>query len=244
MMEHNVEALMSTDDKLRIAYFSDVLCVWAYISQIRMDELKKQLGARIAVSYHFIPLFGCTEHRIGVGWQDRGAYSGFGRHVQEVCSQFPHVQVDTAVWNDVIPKSSAPAHHFLKAVQLLEQERIIAVAPQDRFAGRSLFEEAIWRVRCAFFQQAQDVSRLDCLLETAEQLKLPRDEVLERMNNGEAMAAMCRDNELCGEYRVEGSPTYILNEGRQKLYGNVGYKIIEANVEEVLRRPEQQASWC
>lgn len=235
---------MSADDKLRIAYFSDVLCVWAYISQIRMDELKQQLGAQIAVSYHFIPLFGCTEHRIGIGWQDRGGYSGFSRHVQEVCQQFPHVQVDARVWSSVIPKSSATAHHFLKSVQLLEQEGIIAAAPYEQFDRRSLFEEAIWRVRSAFFQQAQDISQLDCLLEIAEQLKLPRDDVLERMNNAEAMAAMCRDNELCGEYRVEGSPTYILNEGRQKLYGNIGYKIIEANVEEVLRRPEQQASWC
>lgn len=235
---------MSTDDKLRIAYFSDVLCVWAYISQIRIDELKKQLGAQIAVSYHFIPLFGCTEHRIGVGWQDRGGYSGFGRHVQEVCRQFPHVEVDAGVWNGVIPKSSALAHHFLKAVQILEHKGIIAAAPDEPFDGRSLFEEAVWRVRSAFFRQAQDVSRLDCLLEIVEQLELPRNDLLERMNNGEAMAAMCRDNELCGEYRVEGSPTYILNEGRQKLYGNVGYKIIEANVEEVLRRPEQQVSWC
>lgn len=235
---------MSADNKLRIAYFSDVLCVWAYISQIRMDELKKQLGARIAVSYHFIPLFGCTEHRIGVGWRDRGGYSGYGRHVQEVCNQFPHVRVDTRVWSDVIPKSSASAHHFLKAIQLLEQERIVTATSHERFDGRSLFEEAVWRVRRAFFQHAQDVSQLNCLLETAEELELPRDDLLKRMNNGTAMAAMCRDNELCGEYRVEGSPTYILNEGRQKLYGNVGYKIIEANVEEVLRRPEQQASWC
>lgn len=235
---------MSADGKLRIAYFSDILCVWAYISQIRMDELKRRLGARIAVSYHFIPLFGCTEHRVGVGWKDRGGYGGYGRHVQDVCGQFPHVRTNAGVWNDVIPKSSATAHHFLKAVELLQQEGIIAAASQERFDDRSLFEEAIWRVRAAFFRQAQDVSQLECLLEIAEQLELPRNDLLERMNNGKAMAAMCRDNELCGEYRVAGSPTYILNEGRQKLYGNVGYKIIEANVEEVLRRPEQQASWC
>ena len=46
------------------------------------------------------------------------------------------------------------------------------------------------------------------------------------------------------QIRLDGSPTYLLNQGRQKLYGNVGYKIIEANVEEVLRRPAEAASWC
>ena len=58
------------------------------------------------------------------------------------------------------------------------------------------------------------------------------------------MAALCRDVELRDQFRVEGSPTYIMNEGRQKLYGNLGYKIIEANVQEILHRPENQASWC
>jgi hypothetical protein len=36
----------------------------------------------------------------------------------------------------------------------------------------------------------------------------------------------------------------VLIHGRQKLYGNLGYKVIEANVEEVLRRPAAAGSWC
>jgi hypothetical protein len=44
---------------------------------------------------------------------------------------------------------------------------------------------------------------------------------------------------------VKGSPTMILNQGRQKLFGNVGYRIIEANIQELLREPNpDQASWC
>jgi hypothetical protein len=36
-----------------------------------------------------------------------------------------------------------------------------------------------------------------------------------------------------------------LNDGRQKLYGNVGFRIIEANIQELLRAPVgDQASWC
>jgi hypothetical protein len=35
-----------------------------------------------------------------------------------------------------------------------------------------------------------------------------------------------------------------MNEGRQKLYGNVGYRILDANVRELWERPQAQASWC
>ena len=44
---------------------------------------------------------------------------------------------------------------------------------------------------------------------------------------------------------LQGSPSFVLNDGRQKLYGNVGYRVIEANIEELLRAPSaDQASWC
>ena len=44
---------------------------------------------------------------------------------------------------------------------------------------------------------------------------------------------------------IEGSPSFVLNEGRQKLYGNVGFRIIEANIQELLQAPGgNQASWC
>jgi predicted DsbA family dithiol-disulfide isomerase len=45
--------------------------------------------------------------------------------------------------------------------------------------------------------------------------------------------------------RIEGSPSFVLNEGRQKLYGNIGFRLIEANIQELLRTPQtEEASWC
>ena len=78
----------------------------------------------------------------------------------------------------------------------------------------------------------------------ADQVGLPRVLIEEQLTNGEAMAALCSDLELRDTHRLEGSPTYLLNSGRQKLYGNVGYRIIEANVLELLEQPQGQASWC
>ena len=64
------------------------------------------------------------------------------------------------------------------------------------------------------------------------------------IDDGSAMAALCRDAEMRDEMKIEGSPTWVLNQGRQKLYGNLGYRILEANVREILDRPATGASWC
>ena len=43
---------------------------------------------------------------------------------------------------------------------------------------------------------------------------------------------------------VEGSPTFVINEGRLKPYGNVGYRIVEASINELLANLSDLASWC
>ena len=58
-------------------------------------------------------------------------------------------------------------------------------------------------------------------------------------------ARLAADYQDADKMRIEGSPTFVLNEGRQKLYGNVGFRVIEANIQELLRAPAgDQASWC
>jgi predicted DsbA family dithiol-disulfide isomerase len=53
------------------------------------------------------------------------------------------------------------------------------------------------------------------------------------------------DQRDADKMKIEGSPSFVLSEGRQKLYGNVGFRIIEANIEELLRGPHaDEASWC
>ena len=60
-----------------------------------------------------------------------------------------------------------------------------------------------------------------------------------------AFAALAGDYQEAEALRIQGSPTYILNDGRQKLFGNVGFRILEANIQELLRTPQpDQASWC
>lgn len=221
--------------KITLDYFTDTLCIWAYVAQVRLDELRQQFGNDIEVREHFITLFGNTEKRIAKGWSDRGGYEGFNSHVLHVAADFPHLQVNPGVWKSTQPKSSASSHLYLKAAQKLVDEGQL----DDK-----TFTQLIWQVRSAFFEKALDISDMAVLNSIAESLSIDILKIQQKINDGSAIAELCADNELREQYKLEGSPTYILNNGRQKLYGNVGYRILEANIQELLERPQGIASWC
>jgi predicted DsbA family dithiol-disulfide isomerase len=207
---------------LHISYVSDVLCIWAYVAEVRLDEVRKEFGSSVELEYRFIPIFGATRHRIAEGRKDRGGYAGFGEHVRKVAEDFPHVSVHDGVWSDVVPTTSSAAHEMLCATRLLVNEGIVDATRRDDLDGRTLFEEATWQIRSAFFEHARDISNRDVLLDVLDQTGVPTDAIEAKLKSGEAMAEVCRDIELRDENKIEGSPTYYLNQGRQKLYGNVG----------------------
>ena len=229
---------------IEISYVSDVLCIWAYVAEARLDQLRKEFGSSIDMEFRFIPIFGATRYRIGEGWKDRGGYVGFGEHVREVARGFPHVSVSERVWSDVAPTTSSTAHEMLCAARLLVDEGVIDTARRDELGGRTLFEEATWQVRSAFFEHARDVSDRDVLLDVLSGAGVSSAAIEAKLKSGEAMAEVCRDIELRDQLKIEGSPTYYLNQGRQKLYGNVGYRVVSANLRELLEQPGDQASWC
>ncbi len=230
---------------LTIDYFTDVLCIWAYGAQIRIDQLKREFGDQVQISYRFIPLFGATVRRIGEGWADRGGFEGFGKHTLEVAQQWDHVSVSPAIWHSCRPASSVMVHLFLKAIHLLQSQGQISAEPQTRLDHRTPFEAAVWRSRELFFGQALNICDNPIQQRIATELALPFREIKERMDNGEAYAALHLDHEAQRELQIPGSPTLVMNNGRQRLYGNLGYRVIKANVEELLRDPRSgEASWC
>lgn len=228
---------------IEICCFTDVLCVWAYLSQVRIDELEAEWQGKIKIRHHFISVFGCTTQRIGEGWEERGGYPAFGKHVLQVAEQFPGLEVHPEIWHHCRPLTSSNAHAVLKAVQLLQAE-VNPHSSDDN--GESPFTRLAWQTRLAFFRDARDIGDLRVLLELVEEQGISVAKTEQLLRNGVAMAALARDTELCAKNHLAGSPTYLMNEGRQKLYGNVGYRILEANVRELWERPQLQgqASWC
>ena len=220
---------MTHNKKAQLQYMTDLLCVWAYVGQVRLNELEKNFAQQLTTSHHFISLFGCTQSRINAAWEGRGGFDGYGDHVAEVCADFEHVQLHADVWHSCRPASSTTSHAFLKAVEI--------VAPQK-------LADTAWATRLAFFKDGRNIGMQSTLFELAEELALPVAEIEAQLKNGAAYAALCVDQGLKEKWALRGSPSYVLNEGRQILYGNVGYRILEANVNEVLQGKEQTFSWC
>ncbi|MGB2924441.1 MAG: DsbA family protein [Limnothrix sp.] len=224
-------------EPIRISYFSDVLCVWAYIAQIRIDELLANFPEQISIDYHFLPVFGNAREKLENRWGDRGGLKGYSNHVSEVAEKFDHITVNPDIWQVKTPTSSTSCHLFLHAIELLETKEIIPKSD-------ALFQKITWAFREAFFVNLADVSNRQVQFEIAGKLGLPIAAIQAQIDSGEAAALLSKDFDLIKEHAVSVSPTLIFNEGRQRLNGNVGYRVIEANIRELLNNPSTTQSWC
>lgn len=216
---------------LTIDYYSDILCVWGWVAQRRLDELNQYLGNKIEIKHHYIDVFGDAVNKIPTQWHDRGGYEGFSAHVVE--SAAPYTQVNTDIWSKIRPMSSANPHLVLKAIAL-------------SYSSKHSVEHEL-KFRQAFFVEAQDISNIDVLFRLIEQAGLDSKKVNKAIVDGSAMAALMRDYQQAKALGLKGSPSYIFDNGRQTLYGNVGYRVLLANIEALLykpNKPKNEASWC
>lgn len=215
---------------LIIDYYTDILCVWAWIAQRRIDELNLQLGDKIELRYHYIDVFGDVAKKMDTQWKNQGSYRGFAKHVRESAAKFEDAPINSKVWSAVRPATSANAHLVLKAVELsYDQQKSI---------------NAALMLRISFFNDAQDIANLDVLYQLVEAHGVDRDLINNSLRDGTAMAALMGDYQKAKQQRIEGSPSYVMDGGRQILYGNVGYRVILTNIKELLTHPENEASWC
>lgn len=236
--------MTSANRSITVCYYSDVLCIWAYLAQIKLDRLRRNFPEQVALEYRYLPVFGNVEGKIRDRWSDRGGLAGYGAHVREIAAAHDHAQVHPEVWTALAPKSSLGPHLLLKAAAIAADGGSFSAEPEQAFDGRSRLEELGWRLRLAFFRDLRDIARLDVQLDIATELDLPESEIRGRLEDGSALAALAEDHEMALASQISGSPTFLLNENRQKLYGNVGYRILDANVEELLRDNSDIASWC
>lgn len=213
-----------------IDYFSDVLCVWAWIAQPRLEELHAQWGAKLRINHHYVDIFGDCHRKIPNAWGQEDGFEKFAAHVHDSAQPFEFAKVHANIWRKTRPQTSAQAHLVLRAAALSDGDAVL-----DRLA---------LRIRQAFFCEASDISNQSLLFDLVEESGCNVDAVRRALEDGSAIAALSSDLRRANDFGVRGSPTWILNSGRQVLYGNVGYRILSANIEELLRHPQDEASWC
>ena len=218
------------DSPISIDYYTDVLCIWAWIAQPRLEELHKQWGNKIRVHHRYVDIFGDACAKIPTQWGEADGFEKFHAHVAHSAKPYEHTQVHPDIWTRVRPNSSMTAHLFLKAVDLV--------------AGYAQVDTLSTAMRHQFFTQAADVGKLENLLDMSDNLGINNDDILTALHNGKAMAVLSADYRSAKDCGIKGSPSWVLNSGRQTLYGNVGFRILNSNIEELIKNPAQEASWC
>lgn len=230
---------------INIEYFSDVLFIWAYAGQIRIDKLRREFPDSVKIQYRFLPIFAAARQHFDSQWHDRGGLEGFSRHLSGIADNWEHIDTHPSIWKSIVPESSRSAHLYLKAIQILHRQGNLHDSRYDDYYYRNTLEQAVWRFREAFFKDGRNIALRSVQDDIATELHLPVRAIHAVMNSGQAHAELYLDDEAKLRYQIPGSPTIVLNGGRQTLYGNVGYRIIEANVRELLHNEYHgEASWC
>ncbi|PCI60880.1 MAG: disulfide bond formation protein DsbA [Gammaproteobacteria bacterium] len=218
------------NEKLIVHYYTDILCVWAWIAQPRIEELNKNFPHNIIIKHHYLDIFGNTAEKIQRQWAERGSYNGFSQHVVDSAKPYKDALINADIWSKTRPASSSNAHLILKAVELCHDQ------------STSIKMALIFRK--AFFIDALDISNITQLYNILQQHGIDENPIRQTLLNGTAMAELMLDYQQAKQQRLKGSPTYIIDNGRQILYGNVGYRVLHANIEEQLKQPNNEASWC
>ena len=61
---------------VKVSYFSDALCIWAYIAQARIDAVKEKFGDTVRLDHRFCSVFGNTALKVTSTGETRVNMSG------------------------------------------------------------------------------------------------------------------------------------------------------------------------
>lgn len=227
-----------------VTYFSDLLCIWAHISQIRIEKLVEEFGDTIEIEERFVNVFHDMRYKRETYWSTRGGMEAYNAQLAETVESHPHLKVHPDTWAKARPATSAHVHHYLKAAQVLDTNRESPKLPGTQYRDLAS-TRLIRRFRNGFFEEGLNIGDPKVQQELADSEGIDVDAVERVLREGEAMARLEVDQGIVERLKLRGSPSYLMNEGRQILYGNVGYRLVRANVQELFRHPEpNEASWC
>lgn len=222
---------------LDIEYWTDPFCVWAFTAEPHLDHLVEQYGDQLEVRHRIVPVFGSIVRRFAAGgsWAEAGPAGRAAATARIAREHRPGVEVTGQVWLDDPPASSWSASLAVKAVSLLEADEL---APHGATAAYLL------GLRDRFFVDNVNMARRSHQLALAEEQRLPLDAIVDRLDDGRALAALYEDHEDRIAANVTGSPTYLFEGGRTRIYGNFRVSVLEATVKTYLEGASAGCSDC
>ena len=214
---------------IQVDYYSDVLCVWAFINESRLQEVKDNLGKDLDINMLFLPNFSDCHNKINNAWAERGGFEGYAEHVVEVAEKFD-ITLHSDTWFKVRPTTSMLAHSAIQSV----------LACHDKLTSSDYCSAA----RHAFFIDGFDISQWDVLKAIAVKMDIDWKKVDQYFHQGHSLANLQQNFQQASTQHITISPAWVFNEGRQKLIGNVGYRVIEANLKELVENKPLPQAWC
>ncbi|MCB9653601.1 MAG: DsbA family protein [Deltaproteobacteria bacterium] len=155
---------MMTSSRLRFSYWSDPLCVWAFVAEPRLQALLTEYGDVVDIEYRVVPVFGSVPWRFAHGsWAAKGP-SGRRDATRDIARRFGHDDVTGDVWVQDPPASSWAPCMAIKAAFALVEEAIVSRDAAVCFQRR---------LRERFFLQNVNIARLPAQMEVAAECALP-----------------------------------------------------------------------
>ncbi len=218
-------------------YWTDPLCIWAYVAQPKLDHLHERFGDQIAVRTRIVPVFGSVPHRLRSGsWALKGVEGRVAVTARVAREHGPEgCNVDGTVWRTDCPTSSWAAGMAAKGVGLLEERGDIGPRGMSGY---------LVEMRRRFFEENLNVARRDAQLALAADLGIDPDALAATLDDGSALAALFEDHQDREQQRVQGSPTYVFDGGRTMIYGNFDASVLEATVEAYVKGQQPGGSLC
>lgn len=221
--------------RLVVDYWSDPLCVWAYLAEDKLARLEQRFGDRLDLRWRTVPVFGSVSARFAHGaWQGDGPVGRTAKNA-ELARLRGHPEVRGGCWVDDMPATTwAPSAAF-EAARIAEAEGRI---PPGSAAGY------LRALRHAFLVDGHNVARRSVQEAVAEARGIPAAVLAASLDDGRALAALWESHEERTRLGVQGSPTWVFDGGRAVLYGDVHEGVLQATVEQLLAGSEAGCSTC
>ena len=112
---------------VKVSYFSDALCIWAYVAQARIDAVRVKFGDTARLDHRFCSVFANTAVKIPSTWRE-GEYARFNAHLRNVAQQFPHIEIHPDIRPvDGLQDFPADAGAERRAIVVLERKEHMGI---------------------------------------------------------------------------------------------------------------------